>query len=70
MQHSGQKSQVMETFVTVRSGQATSVLEVAQFLMVVSTKLQRVLNSTVAAVTYRIVATLVFGVIGIVVTVQ
>ena len=60
----------METFVTVRSGQATSVLEIAQFRMVVSTRLQQVLNSTVAAVTYRIVATLVFGVIGVVVTVQ
>jgi hypothetical protein len=54
----------------VQSGQSICVLEVVQLFTAVSTKLQQVLHSTVAAVIYRIVATLGFGVIGIVATVQ
>jgi hypothetical protein len=45
-----------------KSGQVVSVLEVVQQLTAVSTKLQQVLNSTIAAAIYRIVATLGFGV--------
>ncbi len=62
--HSDQKSQVMETFVTVQSGQVISVVGVVQLGMVVSTKLQQVLKSTVVAATFKAVTTLGFGVIG------
>ena len=54
----------------VHSGQMISVLEVVQLFTAVSTKLQQVLNSTVAAVIYRTVATLGFGVNGIMKVVQ
>ncbi len=69
-EHSDRKSQVMETFVMVQSGQVISVKGAVQLFTAVSTILQQVLNSTVAAVIYRTVATLGFGATGILVMVQ
>jgi hypothetical protein len=68
--HSDQKSQVMEIFVTVQSGQVTSVVDVVQLGIAVSTKLQQVLKGTVAVATFRAVTTSGFGVIGVLVMVQ
>ncbi len=47
----------------LQSGRVTSVVEVVQLFTAVSTKLQQVLHSTIAAVIYRTVATLGFGAI-------
>ena len=60
----------MVTFVTAQSEQVTSVVEVVQLVMAVSTKLQRVLKCTVVAATFRAGTTSGFGVIGILVMVQ
>ena len=60
------KSQVMETFVMVHSGHLINVKGAIQLFTAVSTKLQQALNSTVAAVIYRAVATLGFGATGVV----
>ena len=60
----------METFVMLQSGQVTNVLEAVQLFTAVSMKLRQVLNSTVAAVIYRTVATLDFGATGALVMVQ
>ena len=60
----------METFVIGQSGQVIDVLEVVQSFIAASTKRQQALNNTVAAAIYRAVATLVFGVTGVVVMVQ
>ena len=56
----------MATFVIVQSGEKMNVKGAVQLLTAVSINLQQVLNSTVAAVIYRTVATLDFGVIGVV----
>jgi hypothetical protein len=69
-EHSDLRSQVMETFVTAQSGQITSVVEIVQLVMAVSTKLQQVLKSTAVAATFRAGTTLGFGVIGLLVMVQ
>jgi hypothetical protein len=68
--HSDPRSQVMETFVIAQFGQMTSVVEVVQLVMPVSTKLQQVLKSTVVAATFRAGTTSGFGVIGLLVMVQ
>ncbi len=60
----------METFVMLQSGQVTNVLGAVQLFTAVSMKLRQVLNSTVAAVIYRTIATLDFGATGVVVMAQ
>ena len=53
-----------------QSGQVSNAKGTVQLFTAVGTKLQLALKSTVAAVIYRTVATLGFGVIGILVMVQ
>ena len=60
----------METFVTEQFGETTSVVEVVQSVTAVSTRPQKVLSSTAAAVTYRTVASSGFGVTGVLEMVQ
>ena len=67
--HSDLKSQVMETIV-VQFGQVTNVVGIVRLVTAVSSKLQQVLKSTVAAAMFRVVTTLGFGVIRVVVMVQ
>jgi hypothetical protein len=59
----------METIV-VQFGQVTNVVGIVRLVTAVSSKLQQVLKSTVAAAMFRVVTTLGFGVIGVVVMVQ
>lgn len=67
---SGTKSQVTEALVMAKFGQMTNVLEVVRLCTTVSTSLPQVLNSTVVAATFRIAASLGFGVIGVLGMVQ
>ena len=68
VEHSDQKSPVMETLEMAQSGQVIiiSVLEAAKLVMAVSIRLQQALSNTVVAATFKAVTTLGSGVIGVV----
>ena len=68
--HSGTKSQVLGVLVMAKCGQVTNVVEVVRLYTTVSTSLLQVLSNTVAAATFRIAASLGFGVIGVLGMVQ
>ena len=63
--HSDTKSQVMDVLVMAKCGQVTSVVEAVRLYTTVSTSLPQVLNSTVVPATFRVAASLGFGVIGV-----